>query len=131
MARDPRKGVRRKARLVGFEIFGVQGFVVGPALAPGIPSNPRGLFPSCVQSGLTAGLPRPAWFVPGPVTPGRGAGETAYFFADQVPELFGLQNEAAGRFGIGLPPQTVHYERESGGRIGTAIFFGKAILAPT
>ena len=77
------------------------------------------------------GLLRPARFGTSPVTLHRGAGETAYFFADQVPELFGLQNEAAGRFGIGLPPQTVHYERESGGRVGTASFFGKAILTPT
>ena len=45
-----------------------------------------------------------------------------------MPHLFGLQNEAVGGFGIGLPPQTVHYEREAGGGIGTTVFFGKAVL---
>lgn len=85
VAGDPGKGDRRKARLIRFEIFGVQGFVVGPALAPGIPSNPRGLFSSCVQGAFTPGLLRFAWFVPGPVTLHGRAGETAHLFADQVP----------------------------------------------
>ena len=82
-----------------------------------------------MQGAFTPGLLRLAWFVPGPVTLHGCAGETADLFADQVPQLFGLQNEAVGCFGIGLPPQTVHYECEPGSGVETAVFFGKALLA--